>query len=163
MNKDLQQRRQSVVQTHMQFYKLILALGEKFGLDQVLEIVAKWRFEEGKQVGAKLKEEIGVTGDSAEDFLKIWQEHGKRVGIKAEVFKDEEGNIIFRHSGFCPCLTAIGKAGAPWEKICPTWGWPYIEGMLHAVNPDLKLVPPSELKWRTKGDRSCDHKLVLCD
>lgn len=37
----------------------------------------------------------------------------------------------------------------------------YIEGMLYAVNPDLKLIPPSELRWRAKGDKFCDHKLVV--
>jgi len=161
MEMDIEQRRQSVVQTHTQFYRLILALGEALGLDQVLEVVARWRFDEGKQVGEILKGELGITGDTPEDFLKIWQEHGKQVGIEAEILKDGDGNIIFRHRGFCPCLTAIGKTKAPWEKICPTWGWPYIKGILHAVNPRLKLIPPSELTWRAKGHKFCDHVLVL--
>ncbi len=102
MEMDIEQRRQSVVQTHTQFYRLILALGEAFGLDQVLEVVARWRFDEGKRIGEMLKEELGITGDTPEDFLKIWQEHGKQVGIEAEILKDEDGNIIFRHRRVLP-------------------------------------------------------------
>lgn len=109
------------------------------------EVFKQTLYEFGKELGAKLKEELRVQGKSLEDYGKLhYYQDAVYWGIEESVEMEKPNELVVRVS-YCP-LKGVFTA-----EDCKIWV-PYLRGFIDALNPSISW---KALKVLTRGDDCC--------
>jgi hypothetical protein len=70
---------------------------------------------------------MGITSSDAKAVAAVWGATLARSGI-TNPLRVEGNKVIGENSGFCPTMAAVHIMNAPWEIVCSTCAWPFMEG-----------------------------------
>ncbi len=125
--------------------KIVRVVKEEYG-QEGKEAVGKALYEVGREVGNRLRELLNITGDTAEDYVKLhYYQDTNYWAIKEKVIPGKDGKMTIRAS-YCP-LKGIFTA-----KDCAVFV-PYVRGMMDTINPRLKWTANKVL---SRGDDCCE-------
>jgi hypothetical protein len=99
-------------------------------------------FKIGQECGGKEKSFYNIQGDDLEAIADILNAMAMRfhVGGHATV---EENRVVMRNIAFCAVMRASMTLGIPWEWLDSNYAWPYLEGLVSAIRPDIRRSIPS--------------------
>lgn len=149
-----------VIRPYLERVGLLLRYYERFG-EEALTVAADFYNAAGKILGSEVSKSLSMDGNSANEIAAVLNhilmpEAPGRVENIATATDD--GRVICKNDAFCPVLEAIKMTGAPLDKICQHFTWPWIEGIASSVNPNIKI---SVVKSRTWGDDCCLHIIEI--
>lgn len=108
-------------------------------------------FRIGEAIGSAFIREHNIKGDDIQTMAKVLNAIGQQTSTLTTV----QGNrAIVANRGFCPIMASSISLNLPWKWLCRNFGWPFIRGIAHAVNPKAKVNVGS---WRADGDQLCEH------
>lgn len=99
-----------------------------------------------------MKSRNNIQGDDLEAIAAILNAAMKAV--MAGSSRIEENRVIMLNTGFCPIMRASMSLGLPWEWLDTSFAWPWLEGIVSNIRPDIKLTIQSA---RCRGDKACVH------
>ena len=118
-----------------------------------LGVVRKTAFQIGRDMGQVLKDRYNIQGDDLEAVAEILNaamrtEHGEQ-SISVEGSK-----VTMCNTGFCSVMYAALTLDVNWEWFDTNFAWPWLEGIVSLIRPDIKLNTPTA---RCRGDAVCQH------
>lgn len=113
----------------------------------------KTAFQIGRDMAQILKKKYNIQGGGLEAVAEILNATMRTV--KGEQSAKVEGNRVTMHNtGFCAIMRAALTLGVPWEWLDANFAWPWLEGIVSLVKPEMKLRMSSA---RCRGDEACIH------
>ena len=111
----------------------------------------------GVETGRALKRKYGIEGEGLESVAEILNAAMRTVHGE-ETAKVVGNEVIMRNSGFCGVMRAALTLNMPWEWIETNFAWPWLEGIVSIIRPDIELRIPSA---RYRGEKICIHVFEL--
>jgi hypothetical protein len=109
-------------------------------------------FKAGQQLGAALKSRNNIQGDDLQAVANILNAAMRTV--MSGSCRVEENRVVMLNTGFCPIMRTSMTLGLPWELLDTNFAWPWLEGIVSTIRPDISLTIQSA---RSRGDQSCVH------
>ena len=117
------------------------------------EAAKKAAFQLGVEMGEQFKRIYNIEGDDLNAVAALLD--ATMIEVKGEPTAKVEGNkVILRNSGFCVIMRASVTLGIPWEWLDTNFAWPWLEGIVSTIRPDIKMRVPQA---RNRGDPVCVH------
>jgi len=132
--------------------------GEFFNqFENNLGVVRKAAFQMGRDMGRVLKDRYDIQRDDLGAVAEILSAamRTERGEYSIEV---EEGKVTMCNTGFCSVLHAAQALDLDWEWLDTNFAWPWLEGIVSLVRPDIKL---NALTARCRGDEACIHSFEI--
>jgi hypothetical protein len=117
------------------------------------EAARRAAFQVGQKMGQALKQRFNIQGEDLEAVAEILNATMKTVQGEPSA-RVEDGKVIMRNSGFCAIMRAALTLKVPWEWLDTNFAWPWLEGIVSIIRPDIKL---SIQAARNRGDQVCIH------
>jgi hypothetical protein len=114
-------------------------------------------YQTGQELGRALKIKNNIQGEGLDAVAEILNATMRTVHGE-ETAKVEENKVTMRNKGFCGVMRAAINLNLPWEWIDTNFAWPWLEGIVSIIRPDIKLRIPSA---RCRGDKACLHVFEL--
>ena len=107
----------------------------------------------GREVGQILKQSNNIKGDGLEAIAQIL--NAAMTSVRSEPSaKVEDGRVVKRDRGFCIIMRSSLTLNLPWEWMDTNYAWPWLEGIVSTVRPDIKMSVETS---RAKGEQLCTH------
>ena len=120
-------------------------------------LVKKIAFKMGQEMGLVLKLKKNIQGENLDAVAEIL-----KVAIRMEEgehsIRVKDGQVTIQNLGFCPVMNAVQNFDLNWEWIDTNFAWPWLEGIVSIIRPDIKL---NIHKARCKGDSVCMHSFEV--
>lgn len=114
-------------------------------------------FQIGQEMGQALKRKNNIQGEDLEAVAEIL--NATMRAVKGEETARAEGDkVTMRNTGFCGVMRAAITLNLPWEWLDTNFAWPWLEGIVSIIRPDIKLRIPSA---RCRGNKVCIHLFEL--
>ena len=114
-------------------------------------------FQVGREMGQAFKIKHNIKGEDLEAVAEILNATMRAVKGE-ETAKAEGGKVTMSNTGFCGVMRAAITLNLPWVWLDTNFAWPWLEGIVSIIRPDIKLRIPSA---RCRGDKSCLHVFEL--
>ena len=117
------------------------------------EAARKTAYQIGREVGQILKQSNNIQGDDLESVAQIL--NAAMITVHSEPSaKVECDRVVKRDRGFCIIMRSSLTLNLPWEWMDANYAWPWLEGIVSTVRPDIMMRVESS---RAKGDPQCTH------
>jgi len=117
------------------------------------ELAKRIAFQLGREMGMEWKERYGVRGGGLEAIAELLNIAMRSV--HSDPTARVEGNrVVMVNRSFCVIMRAALTLGVPWEWLDENYAWPWLEGIVSVVRPDVKMTVKSA---RSRGDSVCIH------
>ena len=117
------------------------------------ETAKRTAYQQGQEWGKKLKASENIQGGTLESVAQMLNTTMRFV--KGDQDARVQGNtVIMTNNGFCAIMRAAMTLGIPWEWFDTNYAWPWLEGIVSTVRPNMKL---KIVAARSRGDNSCVH------
>jgi len=114
-------------------------------------------FQIGQKMGRALKIKNNIQGEDLEAVAEIL--NATMRAVQGEETARVEGDKVTMHNtGFCAIMRAAITLNLQWEWIDTNFAWPWLEGIVSIIRPDIKLRIPSA---RCRGNKACIHVFEL--
>jgi hypothetical protein len=145
------------VQTQMLPVGLVMAYYDRFG-DDALQVSKEYFSQVGRMFGQNIKQSLNITTSDVNALAKVLDAFLMQAAGVTGAAKIEGNQVIMVNKGFCPVMASVKTLNGPWDKIDLYYGWPMIEGIASAVNPNVRMEVP---ETRHRGDKSCKHVFTI--
>jgi len=110
-------------------------------------------FELGRRVGHALMAKLNLKGNDLDTVAMVINAFMREV--KSETTAKVEGSkVIYRNRSFCQIMVSARSFNQPWLWLDENVAWPFMTGIVSAVNPYVKHKVTSA---RARGDLVCEH------
>jgi len=117
------------------------------------EVAKRTAFGMGQKFGEALLQRCGIEGEGLEVVAELLNEAMRTV--RGEPSARVEGDrVILRNQGFCGVMRSALTLNVPWEWLDVNFAWPWLEGIVSTIRPDIEIRIPSA---RCRGDEACIH------
>jgi len=110
-------------------------------------------FEIGREMGREWKEQYNIQGDDLEALAKLLNVAMENVGSDPTA-RVEGDRVVMRNSTFCVIMRTALSLNIPWEWLDVYYAWPWLEGIVSLIRPDIKM---RIISTRSRGDKVCIH------
>ena len=104
-----------------------------------------------------MKDKYNIQGDDLEAVAEILSA-AMRTELGEHSIRVEGGKVAMYNIGFCPILHTVQTLDVDWEWLETNFAWPWLEGIVSLIRPDIKLNTPTA---RCRGDSSCIHSFEI--
>ena len=118
-----------------------------------VEAARKAAFQIGQDMGRTMIQKGGVKGNDLGAVADILNS-AMRLVKGEQSARLENDKITMRNIGFCAIMRVALTLDIPWEWLDSTFAWPWLEGIVSIVRPDVRLSVSSA---RCRGDKACVH------
>jgi hypothetical protein len=106
----------------------------------------------GTNMGQILKGKHNIQGEDLNAVAEILNAFMRSA--QGETAKVEDNKVIMYNTGFCDVMRSALTLNVPWEWLDTNFAWPFLEGVVSAIRPDIKLRVASA---RCRGEKACIH------
>lgn len=108
-------------------------------------------------MGRVLKDKYNIHGDDLRAVAEILGA-AMRTERGEHSIRVDGGKVTMCNTGFCPVLQAALTLDVNWEWLDTNFAWPWLEGIVSLIRPDIKLNTPTA---RCRGDTACIHSFEI--
>jgi hypothetical protein len=118
-----------------------------------VEAARKAAFQIGQDMGRTMIQKGGVKGNDLGAVADILNSAMRLVKGEPSA-RLEDDKVIMQNKGFCAIMRSALTLNIPWEWLDSNFAWPWLEGIVSIVRPDVRLSVSSA---RCRGDKACVH------
>jgi len=113
----------------------------------------KAAFQMGQDMGRKMIQRDGIGGHDLEAVADVLNSAMRSVKGEPSA-RLEDDKVVMQNKGFCAIIRSALTLNIPWEWLDSNFAWPWLEGIVSIVRPDVRLSVSSA---RCRGDKACVH------
>ena len=113
----------------------------------------KAAFQIGQDMGKKMIQRDGIEGHDLGAVADILNSAMRSVKGEPSA-RLEDDKVVMQNKGFCAIMRSALTLNIPWEWLDSNFAWPWLEGIVSIVRPDVRLSVSSA---RCRGDKACVH------
>jgi hypothetical protein len=121
------------------------------------EAAKRVAFQLGREMGQEWKERYNIQGDDLEAVAEILNAAMRNV-VSDPTARVEGNKVIMENRSFCVIMRASLSLNLPWEWMDKYYAWPWLEGIVSVIRPDIKM---KVLSARHRGDKVCVHSFEI--
>ncbi len=110
---------------------------DKYGLEKMKPVIAKWMEGTATQLWKSKMEQLGIKGGSPLDFFTCIRSWGKESGIFQEILEEREDRVRYRIRS-CQIYDACKRVGLDPRDFCENGIFLSMEDVPKFINPKLK-------------------------
>jgi len=142
---------QASTQYNTQMALYVMAVAEKYGQEEALQLMHATFWKYGSQVGGMLRQQFEGKQANAPDIFGVMAPIFDSVGFGFEVTESTPGRVTAKFTT-CPIAAACYAVGMPTKQFCANLGIPLCNALVQAINPTARWV---ETRHRESADDYC--------
>jgi predicted ArsR family transcriptional regulator len=139
-----------------EFAAYVMAVAEKYGKQEALDLLFITFDQYGRRVGDMLKQQLGDKEASVHNIYDIVVPMFVAQGFEPEKIEESANDVIVKIPR-CPLYEGCREVGAIAEEFCRCMARPLMDGIVEAINPKARH---KFLKYRTSAEDHCIEQIV---